>query len=494
MSGAKRESGVGEGIPLLTVTVGRPHLLLDKVKVTSMRKFDLNIEKVLENWDVSDALREIIANAIDEQLLTATGEIEIFKNASGWHIRDHGRGLKYQHLTQNENEEKLNSPNLVIGKFGVGLKDALATLDRHRIDVSILSQHGNITLGKSSKQGFDDVITLHALISEPTDPEFIGTEFILKGVTPKQIERAKGFFLKFSDEELLEETKYGQVLKRGKLGARIYVNGVRIAEEDNFLFSYDITSLTQAMRKALNRERTHVGRSAYAERVKDILLECRQPSVAEIIIGDLKQFETGKSHDELKWIDVAVHACKLLNSSGKYIFLTPTEYLSAASMINRAVGDGYRVVTIPENVKQKIRGLKDLSGQPIQDLLEYARQWNDSFRFTFIKPEDLNPRERRVFDKTKDILRLAGGKPTNVKKILISETMRLEGFEEAIGVWEEAEQRIVIKRSQLGSLRDYAGALLHEMAHARSGGSDLTRRFEDGLTQLLGAIASSALG
>ncbi|MCC7165433.1 MAG: ATP-binding protein [Anaerolineae bacterium] len=458
-----------------------------------MRKFDLNMEKVLENWDVSDALREIIANAIDEQLLTNTREVEIFKNASGWHIRDFGRGLRYQHLTQNENSEKLNSPNLVIGKFGVGLKDALATLDRHRIIVSILLRHGDIELGKSSKQGFDDVITLHALISEPSDSSFVGTEFILKGITQKQIERAKSFFLKFSDEKLLEDTKYGHVLRRGKHGARIFISGVRVAEEDNFLFSYNITSMTQSMRKALNRERTHVGRSAYADRVKDILLECRQPAVAEIIVGDLKQFETGKSHDELKWIDVAVHGCKLLNASGKYIFLTPMEYLLAASMVDSAIADGYKVVTIPENVKQRIRGLKDLLGQPIRDLDVYAHQWNESFEFTFVKPDELTHKERMVFDRTKDILRLAGGKPPNVKKILISETMRLQGFDEAVGVWEENEQRIVIKRSQLRNLREYAGALLHETAHARSGGDDLTRKFEDGLTDLLGTTSSQGL-
>lgn len=343
-------------------------------------------------------------------------------------------------------------------------------------------------MGKSSKQGFDDVITLHALISEPKDSEFVGTEFILKGVTHKQIELAKSFFLKFSDEELLEQTKHGQVLRRGKLGSRIYVNGVRVAEEENFLFSYNITSLTQSMRKALNRERTHVGRSAYTERVKDILLECRQSAVAEIIVNDLQEFETGKSHDELKWIDVVVHTCKLLNASGKFIFVTPTEYLSAITMVDRATGDGYIVVTIPENVKQKIRGLRDLSGQPIRDLYEYTHEWNESFEFTFVKPDDLTPKERRVFERTNDIFRLAGGKPANVKKILISETMRLEGFEEAIGVWEATEQRIVIKRSQLKSLRDYAGTLLHETAHVRSGSSDITRSFEDGLTQSLGTV------
>lgn len=458
-----------------------------------MRKFDLNIEKVLENWDVSDAIREIIANAIDEQLLTDTSEIQVFKDSSGWHIRDYGRGLKYQHLTQNENEEKLNNSNLVIGKFGVGLKDALATLDRHKIRLYIFSRHGDITLGKASKQGFEDVFTLHALISEPRDPNFVGTEFILKGVTLKQIEHAKNYFLKFSDEKLLEQTKYGQVLSRSKLGGRIYVNGVRVAEEEKFLFSYNITSMTKTMRKALNRERTHVGRSAYTDRVKDILLECQQSSVAKIIVDDLQKFETGELHDELNWIDVAVHACKLLNASGNFIFVTPMEYLSATAMIDRAREDGYAVVTIPENIKQKIRGLKDLLGQPIRDLFEYAVEWNSSFEFAFIEPDELTQKERQIFERTKDILRLAGGMPNMVRKIMISETMRLEGFKEAVGVWEESNKRIVIKRSQLKSLHDYAGTLLHETAHARSGETDVSRRFEDELTELLGTVTSNAL-
>lgn len=37
-----------------------------------IREFDLNIEKILENWEVYHAIREIIANALDEQILTRT--------------------------------------------------------------------------------------------------------------------------------------------------------------------------------------------------------------------------------------------------------------------------------------------------------------------------------------------------------------------------------------------------------------------------------------
>jgi len=71
-----------------------------------IKKFDLNIEKILEDWEVYDAIREIISNALDEQLLTNTKDIEIFKDLKlNWHIRDYGRGLKYEHLTQKEDEE-----------------------------------------------------------------------------------------------------------------------------------------------------------------------------------------------------------------------------------------------------------------------------------------------------------------------------------------------------------------------------------------------------
>ena len=55
--------------------------------------FDLNIEQVLENWSKADALREIISNALDEQILSNTKPITLFKDGDVWHIRDYGRGV-----------------------------------------------------------------------------------------------------------------------------------------------------------------------------------------------------------------------------------------------------------------------------------------------------------------------------------------------------------------------------------------------------------------
>jgi len=384
---------------------------------------------------------------------------------------------------------------LVIGKFGVGLKDALATFDRHKIDVLIKSKYGDIKLGRFPKSGFEDIVTLHALISEPSEKNFVGTEFILEGVKDEDIKLAKEFFLKFSDEILLEETQYGGVLQKGKSKAKIYISGLRVAEEENFLFSYNITSMTKAMRKALNRERTNVGRTAYTDRVKSILLNCRNKDVAELLVDDLKGYEMGSTHDELNWNDVSVHACKLLNASEKVIFLSPLELTEAKDMVDNAKNDGFKIVTIPENIKQKIRGLKDIKGSPIRDLNEYRTEWNKSFEFKFVKEIDFTNSEREVFTKTDEILNLIGGKPRKVKNILISETMRLEtgSYRGAVGLWESDNKRVIIKRDQLKNLKSYAATLLHEIAHAKSGASDVSRKFESELTDILGLVSTKIL-
>ena len=459
------------------------------------KPFDLNIEKILEDWEVYHAIREVIANAIDEQLLTKTQEIEITKNKDGnWRIRDYGRGLKYDHLTQKENTEKLTNPN-VIGKFGIGLKDALATFDRHNISVLIESKYGDITLGKLKKHGFEDISTLHAYISLPSDPNFIGTEFTFKGVTLSDIKKAKDLFLKFSGESTIEKTKFGDVLEKRDTTARIYVNGVRVAEEDNFLFSYNITALNEAIRKALNRERSNVGRSAYSERVRSILVSSNSKDIARSLAGDLKNYESGEIHDELKWLDVQEHAVKILNSMEKVVFLTPEELSNETMMVNEAKMAGYEIISIPSNLKNRIHGQLDDTGNPIRDLGQFSFEYTESFEFKFVELADLKAQEKKVFDRTEAILNLIGGKPKRVKEIKISETMRkqLGSFVEAEGLWDRGKGRIIIKRCTLASIERYAGTLLHEVAHALSGADDVSREFESALTQMVGMISSKTI-
>ncbi|MFV0361511.1 MAG: ATP-binding protein [Suipraeoptans sp.] len=174
------------------------------------RYFDLNIEQVLENWEVYHAVREIIANALDETFLTNATPVDIFKDEEGlWHIRDFGRGLNYQHFSQNESEEKNNTEG-IIGKFGVGLKDALAVFYRHKINVEIRSKHGVFHTQMHKKGDFGDLETLHVSVFEAEMPDFIGTEFILS-VSDIDMTKAKQLFLTFISEQPLESTEIGEI-------------------------------------------------------------------------------------------------------------------------------------------------------------------------------------------------------------------------------------------------------------------------------------------
>lgn len=426
------------------------------------KKFDLNIEKIFEDWEVFHAIREVIANAIDEQILTNTGNIRIFQEKpkkfmffggdsrkGKWHIRDYGRGIRYDHLTQKENEEKLSNPN-VIGKFGIGLKDALATFDRKGVKVYIKSKYGDITIGKSQKHDFEDIQTLHAYIAPPSDPNFTGTEFILENVTKEDVEKAKNLFLIFSGERVIERTKFGEVLEKNSKTARIYINGVKVAEEENFIFSYNITSLTKKIRQALNRERTNVGRSAYSDRIKSILLACGSKEIAEYLVDDFENFSSGEMHDELNWIDVQEHAVRILNASEKVLFLTSYELMEYPSIVDEAKKGKYRIVVIPENLKERIGGLKDFSGGIIRDFEQFYKEYEESFEYKFVSLSQLTANERKVFKMADNIFDLIGGKPKIIKSIKISETIKkeIEFFDETAGIWDSKSGSIIIKRNQ----------------------------------------------
>jgi len=443
--------------------------------------FDLNIEKVLEHWGLEHALREIIANALDEQAITSTREIEIFQDKdSRWHIRDYGRGIEYRHFVQNENAEKLASPNL-IGKFGVGLKDALAVLWRNGITIEIHSKFAKITLTMAQKSGFA-LETLHAVFQE-SDRSMDGTEFIITGIPSEVIAKAKSMFLMFGNARCLEKTKYGDVYSRNGSAGIVYVNGVQVAIEENFLFSYNITNINAAIRKALNRERTNVGRTAYANSVKQILVQCKTREVLFSLVNDLKSISLGTNRDESSWVDVSSYAAATLNKNENVVFVSPHQ---RANLTNKQVEilqqSGKSVVLVPDTIMERL-------GNNITTFSNVYQEYQESLKYEFIDPGQLTLAERNVYEKKDVVIQFLKkhGYKADVP-IKISHTLRigLDGQEKCDGVWVSGIRTVVVKRSVLNDLTRYLAVLAHEFAHYISGATDNTRAFESVLTSMLG--------
>ena len=291
----------------------------------------------------------------------------------------------------------------------------------------------------------------------------------------------------------METTSFGQVLARpGDAPRSVYVRGVRVAEDDGLLFSYNVTKVDAKLRRAMNRERSNVGRSAYTDRIKAILLAVEEPEVLTALVDDMVGFAEGATHDEVKWNDVAERVVRQLAAiDPDVVFVTATQRWSHPELIRRAETDGKHVFVIPDALAARLRAADDGT---VTTLERFAAEWNERVVIEPLDPALLTPAERAVFELGGEVLQIVGRR-RDEWHVVVSETLHLtpDGTETAHGLWEPAHRRIVINRRCLASTDLFVATLLHEIGHAITGATDLTAEFEDGLTDLLGTVGVRAV-
>jgi hypothetical protein len=267
---------------------------------------------------------------------------------------------------------------------------------------------------------------------------------------------------------------------------------VRVAEDDGLLFSYNVTKVDAKLRRALNRERSHVGRSAYTDRIKAILLAVEVPVVLTQLVDDMAGFAKGATRDEVKWNDVAERVVrKLAATDPDTVFVTAAQRWSHPELIRRAEIDGKHVFVIPDALAARLRNAADGT---VTTLERFAAEWNERVVIEPLDPAQLDPAERNVLALAGQVLEIIGRR-RGEWQVVVSEVLHLtpDGTETAHGLWEPAQRRIVINRRCLRSRELFVATLLHEIGHAITGATDLTAEFEDGLTDLLGTIGTRAV-
>jgi hypothetical protein len=289
----------------------------------------------------------------------------------------------------------------------------------------------------------------------------------------------------------LEETAYGQIIQRKGEAAQIYINGVYAAEEPNFLFAYNITSLTPAMKKKLNRERINVTRWLYSDRIRAILKSAKSKSVRNTL-ADQALLSNSQRGDEMFWLEIAALASTCLHERQPVCFVTGTEWVTHVDLVNHIPTDGLRVVVVDDVVKQKLVEQAHEGGPEVRTLESYVEIYNDSFRYVFVEPSNLTPQERRIFELTDKLFEVVGVAAGHRPPVRISETMR-DSADDTGGVWDVKLREIIIKRSELATPQLYARIFLHEVAHAMTGTIDCTRDFENVLSTYLGKAAIAAI-
>jgi hypothetical protein len=284
---------------------------------------DLNIgENYLNDWGVYYAIREIVANALDEQKY---GDIKIEEKLElEYIIRDFGSGLGIEHFIM-RGSDKI-AKNDVIGKFGVGLKDALGVLSNNGIEVEIKTAKYMFKVQMKEKSEITKIKTLHVFVFENDEADFRGTEFTLRNCRREYIEQAKNEFLMYREPKLriLESTLYGDILEKENTIAEIFVNGMKISNDKNLAFSYNIKNISISLKKAINRDRKYVSRDAYREDIKTIIENCKDIYVLDAFEKQLKRTYKDESYSEIKWNTVLVNVTnyilkKYINSYVRFI-------------------------------------------------------------------------------------------------------------------------------------------------------------------------------
>jgi hypothetical protein len=223
----------------------------------------------------------------------------------------------------------------------------------------------------------------------------------------------------------------------------------------------------------------------------------------------------------MSWVEISQIALNLLHEQQRVVFLTEQQLTSRPELLDLTNRDGLKPVIVTEQQKERLDKQAEDGGQEVRTLDKFLDEYNESFQYTFVDPDDLTPDEYHVYGLTSQILDLVGELSIHLPSIggidsigvmlkystaekphtltfpikefvLISETMRITP-NDLVGYWDPSKMAIIIKRSQLHSLASYARTLLHEIAHVSSGKTDATREFENQLSHYLGLIATKAL-
>lgn len=212
------------------------------------------------NWGMVEALREVIANALDSM-----GNVSLSYSSGMFHIKDDGPGFSRRCLVLGEAEYDKSESQ--IGQFGEGLKMAMLVVASHRRGWELHTTGFSIPRITMSDAGLG-VDTLNVHVRGPRQEKETGTRVSVE-CTAEEAQAAVDLFAYISSREFDRNRQvmvpagegYGksEILLDLPGKQAIYVNGLRTAEIEA-LFSYNIRDA--AAKEAMNRDRTRMDRSS----------------------------------------------------------------------------------------------------------------------------------------------------------------------------------------------------------------------------------------
>jgi hypothetical protein len=197
----------------------------------------------VQDWGVEDAIREIIANAFDQETEETSSKAIIEYNEEKQTLTVTNKDTLVSIDALYFGETKKSKDNRFIGQHGEGLKLAMLVFARDpSIQCKIYS--GNYKWLPSLE--FDKIgrktFTVNVTPFKTEDPK---TDFVvtIKGVNPKTWENVKSKFIRLHKLQKVTSLPSGSILLDPNERGRIYVRGVFCATIPNSLYGYDVKKI-----------------------------------------------------------------------------------------------------------------------------------------------------------------------------------------------------------------------------------------------------------
>ncbi len=444
-------------------------------KLKTERKVEMKLlttgisPQYVRGWDVEKAIREIVQNDLDSRKeFDCDGYISWDRETGVATVKDNGPGLLLRHLALGVSEKGDGA----IGKYGEGLKLALLVMAREGRDIEVRASGKIIRPAIEAHEGFGtEILVMHVEDMPPHHAALHTGTTVRFECSQAELEAGKSYF-----ERYLSARNGFRWVESGKISkpaGHVYINGARVGNIDNAMFSYHLDEARVG--DIGNRDREVIDQNQVRPHIRRMLAETSSMEVMRGLISSVAY----EGHDSWE-MEAGIEFYSIPENSRRVWKRALNEVLGESVVLSsgpdhnrEAMYRGHHIIHVSWVWKEAFRHMGMLTAEDVVRERTTIRR---------IAVQRLDPEERKVLNRAK---RLVEKHYNKIGRLTVAENLEYKTGDARIrGMYDFEEDRIYIKREVLQNIHDAVHVLLHEAVHKHSGELDCTAGFERALTDV----------
>ena len=426
----------------------------------------------VKNWDMGKAIRELIQNYLDsKQEFNCDGYLR-WENGKAI-IKDYGPGLELKHFAMGVSEKSSNAR----GKYGEGLKLALLTMARENVPVELWTRGSIIRPVIEYNEAYQT--DLLAFEIEPLPYQTHKGTTLKFDCTQEEFEEGKSYFIDFYKWGN-EEFEWVESNKISRPGGYIFVNGTRVGELRDSIFSYHLQE--SEVGDIGNRDREVIDMNEVSQIISTMFAKLESSIAIQAILSRLASGKTSWESESLRIYEWDIpRGGKAWIRASRAVFGANAVFPTGNSKIDRqAEYHGYRLIYGLGWKWERL--LEEIGAIPRADKVLKEASHNSKL----VAQKNLNELEQNNLAYAKRIVKSHYLKDESLRVSIVENLALMSNgtSTEVQGLWNPKKKMIYLNRKILTDKKETLFTLLHEAVHQSTGFMDCTAEFEHALLDI----------